>query len=96
MTNGALHVARTGLDAQNARMQVIANNLANVNTVGYKANTTAFSTLLASTSGSGDALNSFCDATDAASTASAWVFLRAFVSANAVELVTSIRACSFD
>ena len=32
---GALHVARTGLDAQNFRMQVIANNLANVNTPGY-------------------------------------------------------------
>ncbi|MBJ7437821.1 MAG: flagellar basal body rod protein FlgG, partial [Sphingopyxis sp.] len=30
MSFGALHVARTGLDAQGFRMQVIANNLANV------------------------------------------------------------------
>jgi flagellar basal-body rod protein FlgG len=45
MTNGALHVARTGLDAQNARMQVIANNLANVNTVGFKRDRASFETL---------------------------------------------------
>ena len=45
MTNGALHVARTGLDAQNARMQVIANNLANVNTVGFKRDRANFETL---------------------------------------------------
>ena len=38
MTNAALHVARTGLDAQNTKMQVIANNLANVNTTGFKKN----------------------------------------------------------
>ena len=45
MTTGALHVARTGLDAQNARMQVIANNLANVNTVGFKRDRASFETL---------------------------------------------------
>jgi flagellar basal-body rod protein FlgG len=45
MTNGALHVARTGLDAQNARMQVIANNLANVNTTGFKRDRASFETL---------------------------------------------------
>ena len=45
MTNGALHVARTGLDAQNTRMQVIANNLANVNTVGFKRDRASFETL---------------------------------------------------
>lgn len=45
MTNGALHVARTGLDAQNTRMQVIANNLANVNTTGFKRDRAAFETL---------------------------------------------------
>jgi flagellar basal-body rod protein FlgG len=45
MTNGALHVARTGLDAQNARMQVIANNLANVNTTGFKRDRANFETL---------------------------------------------------
>lgn len=45
MTNGALNVARTGLDAQNTRMQVIANNLANVNTVGFKRDRASFETL---------------------------------------------------
>jgi flagellar basal-body rod protein FlgG len=45
MTYGALHVARTGLDAQNTRMQVIANNLANVNTTGFKRDRAAFETL---------------------------------------------------
>ena len=30
--SNAMHVAKTGLNAQNSRMQVIANNLANVNT----------------------------------------------------------------
>jgi len=32
----ALHVAKTGLNAQQQRMSVISNNLANVNTVGFK------------------------------------------------------------
>ncbi len=45
MSNGALHVARSGLDAQNMRMQVIANNLANVNTTGFKRDRANFSTL---------------------------------------------------
>ena len=45
MTTAALHVARTGLDAQNARMRVIANNLANVNTTGFKRDRATFETL---------------------------------------------------
>lgn len=45
MTFGALHVARTGLDAQNFRMQVIANNLANVNTTGFKRDRASFQAL---------------------------------------------------
>jgi len=45
MTTGALHVARSGLEAQNTRMQVIANNLANVNTVGFKRDRASFETL---------------------------------------------------
>lgn len=45
MSNAALHVARTGLDAQNMRMQVIANNLANVNTTGFKRDRANFETL---------------------------------------------------
>jgi len=45
MTNAALHVARTGLDAQNERMRVIANNIANVNTIGFKRDRADFETL---------------------------------------------------
>ncbi len=45
MGMGALHVARTGLDAQNFKMQVIANNLANVNTTGFKKDRANFETL---------------------------------------------------
>ncbi len=45
MANAALHVARTGLDAQNNRMRVIANNLANVNTTGFKRDRAVFETL---------------------------------------------------
>ncbi|ALC14045.1 flagellar basal-body rod protein FlgG [Sphingopyxis sp. 113P3] len=45
MSFGALHVARTGLDAQSFRMQVIANNLANVNTTGFKRDRANFETL---------------------------------------------------
>ncbi|MEH6716699.1 flagellar basal-body rod protein FlgG [Parasphingorhabdus flavimaris] len=45
MTNAALQVARTGLDAQNTKMRVIANNLANVNTTGFKRDRADFATL---------------------------------------------------
>ncbi|CAN5444988.1 flagellar basal-body rod protein FlgG [soil metagenome] len=45
MSNAALHVARTGLDAQNTKMRVIANNLANVNTTGFKKDRADFETL---------------------------------------------------
>ena len=34
MSTSAMHVAKTGLTAQQYKMQVIANNLANVNTTG--------------------------------------------------------------
>ena len=44
--NQALWVAKTGLDAQQTRMTVIANNLANVNTVAYKKNRAEFEDLL--------------------------------------------------
>jgi len=42
----ALHVAKTGLNAQQQRMSVISNNLANVNTVGSKRDRANFETLL--------------------------------------------------
>ena len=34
--DASLWVAKTGLNAQQTRMSVIANNLANVNTTGFK------------------------------------------------------------
>ena len=42
----ALWVAKTGLDAQQTRMQVISNNLANVNTNGFKRDRAVFEDLL--------------------------------------------------
>lgn len=45
MSTSALHVARTGLDAQSERMRVIANNLANVNTTGFQRDRAEFATL---------------------------------------------------
>jgi flagellar basal-body rod protein FlgG len=45
MTIAAMHIARTGLDAQDMRMRVISNNLANVNTTGFKKDRANFETL---------------------------------------------------
>ncbi|MCJ7420378.1 flagellar basal-body rod protein FlgG [Sphingomicrobium astaxanthinifaciens] len=45
MSSSALRVARTGLEAQDARMRVIANNLANVGTTGFKKDRANFATL---------------------------------------------------
>ena len=42
----ALWIAKTGLDAQQTRMSVISNNLANVNTTGYKYSRPVFNDLL--------------------------------------------------
>jgi flagellar basal-body rod protein FlgG len=45
MSYAAMHIARTGLDAQDTRMRVISNNLANVNTTGFKQDRANFETL---------------------------------------------------
>ena len=42
----ALQTARSGLDAQDMRMRVISNNLANVNTTGFKRDRADFQTLM--------------------------------------------------
>lgn len=42
----ALWIAKTGLDAQQTRMSVISNNLANVNTAGFKRDRASFEDLL--------------------------------------------------
>ena len=44
--NQALWVAKTGLDAQQTRMSVISNNLANTNTTGFKQDRASFEDLL--------------------------------------------------
>ena len=41
-----MHVAKTGLNAQQTRMQIISNNLANVNTNGFKKDRANFESLL--------------------------------------------------
>ncbi|MCG7572167.1 flagellar basal-body rod protein FlgG [Phaeobacter sp. CNT1-3] len=46
MSSSAMHVAKTGLNAQQSRIQVISNNLANVNTTGFKRDRANFETLL--------------------------------------------------
>lgn len=44
--NPALWVAKTGLDAQQTRMSTVANNLANVNTTGFKKDRAKFEDLV--------------------------------------------------
>ena len=44
--NQALWVAKTGLDAQQTRMSVVSNNLANTNTTGFKRDRASFEDLL--------------------------------------------------
>ncbi|MEW6169101.1 MAG: flagellar basal-body rod protein FlgG, partial [Pseudomonadota bacterium] len=44
--NQALWVAKTGLDAQQTRMSLISNNLANVNTTGFKRSRASFEDLM--------------------------------------------------
>ena len=46
MTERALWVAKSGLDAQQTRMAVISNNLANVNTTGFKKSRANFEDLI--------------------------------------------------
>ena len=42
----SLHIARTGLDAQQTQLDVISNNLANVSTTGFKKSRAVFEDLL--------------------------------------------------
>lgn len=44
--NPALWIAKTGLEAQQTKMNVIANNLANVNTTGFKKGRASFESLI--------------------------------------------------
>ena len=51
--NPALWAAKTGLDAQQTRMTVTSNNLANVNTNGYKKGRAVFEDLYFKVNGRG-------------------------------------------
>ena len=44
--DASMWIAKTGLDAQQMRMSVIANNLANVNTTGFKRDRASFEDML--------------------------------------------------
>ncbi len=44
--DASMWIAKTGLDAQQKRMSVISNNLANVNTNGFKRDRALFEDLL--------------------------------------------------
>ena len=50
---GALFTGVSGLAAESQSTSIIANNIANTNTVGFKRSSTAFSSLVTSQSGSG-------------------------------------------
>ena len=43
--NAALWISKTGLSAQDAEMSAIANNIANVNTTGFKRDRVMFADL---------------------------------------------------
>jgi len=51
---GAMMIGVSALDANSRALSISSSNIANVNTVGYKASGSAFSTFLASAVGSGD------------------------------------------
>jgi flagellar basal-body rod protein FlgG len=53
----ALSVAATGMDAQQTNLEVIANNIANINTTGYKRARAEFSDLLYQTERAGGVPN---------------------------------------
>ena len=43
--NPAMWISKTGIQAQDAKLQAIANNLANANTVGFKRDRVSFQDL---------------------------------------------------
>ena len=46
--NGAFYIAATGLGAEQRALDVVANNIANINTPGYKRSQMRFSELVSS------------------------------------------------
>ncbi|MBV8975798.1 MAG: flagellar hook-basal body protein [Alphaproteobacteria bacterium] len=52
--NGAFYIGALGLDAQQRALDVVANNIANINTTGFKRQTVQFSNLVNPLAASGD------------------------------------------
>lgn len=52
--NGAFYIGAIGLDAQQRALEVVANNIANVNTAAFKRSTVQFSELVAPLRGTDD------------------------------------------
>jgi flagellar basal-body rod protein FlgG len=59
--NGAFYVGAIGLDAQQRALEVVANNIANINTTGFKRSAVSFSELVAPTRNGDDLPVSFGD-----------------------------------
>jgi len=52
--NGAFYIGAIGLDAQQRALEVVANNIANINTTGFKRSGVSFSELIAPTQNDAD------------------------------------------
>lgn len=52
--DGAFYIGAIGMDAQQRALQVVANNIANINTVGFKRSTVRFNELTAESLQQGD------------------------------------------
>src|SRR5690349_8589728 len=55
---GALNIGVSGLDAFSNALNVTSSNIANVNTVGYKADSSQFSSMVAASGGAAASANS--------------------------------------
>jgi flagellar basal-body rod protein FlgG len=60
--NGTFYIGATGLDAQQRALDVVANNIANLATPGFKRSSARFSALMASTSKSTDQADPYSQA----------------------------------
>jgi len=52
--NGAFYIGAAGMDAQQRALNVVANNIANINTTGFKRSAVRFSELVAAIDGAAD------------------------------------------
>ncbi len=60
--NGAFYIGALGLDAQQRALDVVANNIANINTNGFKRQTVQFSNLVSPVRDGDDAASAVSDA----------------------------------